>query len=71
MPFYDLHCPNCGKEYNIRASIADKTNKRIACPDCGSFDLKTVYKDGPSYIKNTKTPECPNRHVCGKDCHHA
>jgi len=36
MPFYDLCCPKCGKEYNIPATIAEKTEKRIPCPDCGA-----------------------------------
>lgn len=65
MPFYDLSCPVCDKEFNIRASIKEKSEKRIKCPECGSFDLKTVYKDGPAYIKSSKTQECPNRRVCG------
>ena len=70
MPFYDLRCSACGKEHNISASIADKTEKRIPCPDCGSFELETVYNSAPAYVKNTRSGECPNRHVCGKGCHH-
>jgi len=70
MPYYDLHCPKCDKEFNILASIADKTAKRIKCPECGSIDLKTVYKGAPAYIKGAKTSECPNRHVCGDGCCH-
>ena len=69
MPFYDLHCPECNKEFNILASVAEKTEKRISCPECGSFGLKTVYKSAPAFIKNTKMPECPNRRICG-GCHH-
>ena len=71
MPFYDLRCPVCDKEFNIRASVAEKSEKRIPCPECGSFDLKTVYKSAPAYIKNTKSAECPNRHICGDGCCHA
>jgi len=70
MPYYDLHCPKCDKEFNISASIADKTAKRIKCPECGSTDLKTVYKGAPAYIKSAKTAECPNRHICGDGCCH-
>jgi putative FmdB family regulatory protein len=67
MPFYDLRCPKCKKEYNIRATIAEKTEKRIACPDCDSFELETVYKSAPAYIKNIKDviTACPNQHKCG------
>ena len=37
MPFYDLRCIECEKEFNISAKISEKTEKRIACPECGSF----------------------------------
>jgi len=70
MPFYDLRCPICDKEYNISASVKNKSEKRIPCPDCGSYDLVTVYKAAPAYIKSTKTPECPNRKACGDNCRH-
>jgi len=70
MPFYDLRCPTCEKEYNISASITDKTEKRIPCPDCGSFELETVYKGLPAYIKNKSGGKCPNRNVCGSGCHY-
>ena len=70
MPFYDLRCSECEKEFNISAKISEKTEKRIPCPECGSFEMKTVYKSAPAYIKSTKTQECPNRHICGAGCHH-
>jgi putative FmdB family regulatory protein len=65
VPFYDLRCPKCSKEYNISASISEKSEKQIPCPDCGSFELETVFKGAPAYIKSMKTPECPNRGICG------
>ena len=71
MPFYDLRCPICDKEFNISASMADKAEKRVPCPECGSFELETVYKSSPAYIKNNSGHECPNRHVCGSGCRHA
>ena len=71
MPFYDLRCPTCDKEYIISASMSDKTEKRIPCPDCGSIDLQTVYKTAPGVLKaSSKMPECPNSHVCGAGCRH-
>ena len=69
MPFYDLRCPECDKEFNIFASMSDKSEKRIACPECGSYDMQTVFKSAPAYIKGVKSSECPNRHVCGAGCH--
>jgi len=70
MPYYDLRCSKCDKEYNISASMADKSERRIPCPDCGSFELETVYKGAPAYFKSAKAAECPNRHVCGSGCSH-
>jgi len=60
MPFYDLLCPKCKKEHKISASVKDRTENRIECPDCGGVDLETVYKTGPAYIKGAGT-ECPGR----------
>ena len=71
MPFYDLRCPACGKDFNIFASMAEKSEKRVACPECGSRDLETVFKSAPAYIKSAKSGECPNRRVCGGGCPHA
>ena len=70
MPFYDLRCVECGKESNIIASVKQKTEKRILCPECGSINLETVYKGAPAYIKNIKEPkfECPNSKICGAGC---
>jgi ATP-dependent Lhr-like helicase len=67
MPFYDLRCPKCQKEYNIAASMADKTERRIPCPDCGSFELETVYKSAPAFIKSRgdAAAVCPHSSICG------
>ena len=72
MPFYDLHCVNCDKEFNIMASMADKTARNIPCPDCGSKEMNTVYKSAPFYVKRAgdTMPECANRNVCGSGCPH-
>ena len=70
MPFYDLHCAECDKEFNILASVSAKLDKLIECPECGSRELKTVYKGAPTYIKSSKMPECPNISAC-RGCRHA
>ena len=70
MPFYDLRCAKCDKEYTISASMADKTEKRIPCPDCGSFALENVYGGAPAFIKSNSGGDCPNRHICGASCNH-
>jgi len=71
MPYYDLYCPSCKTEHNISATMADKHAKKIVCPDCGSRDLKTVFKQPPAVIKGAKENFCPNSHVCGAGCRHA
>ncbi|MDR0325784.1 MAG: zinc ribbon domain-containing protein [Oscillospiraceae bacterium] len=73
MPFYDLICKTCGQEASIRATVADKTEGRVPCPSCGSFDLASAFKRAPSSV--VKAPgnaaaECPRRHVCGGSCPH-
>ncbi|MCL1834777.1 MAG: zinc ribbon domain-containing protein [Oscillospiraceae bacterium] len=73
MPFYDLRCNKCDKEYNIMASMADKAARKIPCPDCGSTSLETVYKSAPFFIKGGQSSaqaECPNSHTCGASCPH-
>ena len=73
MPFYDLLCVRCDKEFNIMASMADKADRRIPCPECGSTDMETVYKSAPFYIKGGQAaaPACPNIHDCGASCPHS
>ena len=66
MPFYDLRCPKCDKEYNISATMSDKTERLIPCPDCGSLDLETVYKGAPAVLKGSApSGGCPNSSICG------
>ena len=72
MPNYDLYCTKCDREYNIRASMAEKSEKRIPCPDCGSLELETVFKAAPAYVKGGgKVASCPQRASCGSSCPHA
>ncbi|MCL2708223.1 MAG: zinc ribbon domain-containing protein [Defluviitaleaceae bacterium] len=70
MPNYDLRCPHCEKDYRLSASMAEKLNKSIQCPDCGSFDLETVFNAPPGYIKSAIL-ECPNKSPACAGCVHA
>lgn len=70
MPVYDLHCTLCDADFRLQASMTDKREKRVACPQCGSHDLDTVFKPIPYHIKGDKPAECPNSHICGAGCHH-
>ena len=73
MPNYDLRCMDCNTEHNIRASMKEKSEKQIACPDCGSFDLETVFKTAPAFVKgmSKSASPCPQRSTCGASCPHA
>lgn len=72
MPFYDLHCEDCGKEHNIKATITEKTEKQIACPDCGSRNMTSVFKSANFYVNGLKEKqECKNSSICGSSCPHA
>ena len=71
MPAYDLHCPTCEKTFNTRATMAEKAEKRIPCPTCGSIELETVFKPVAFHVKSEAAPACPNAHICGAGCHHA
>ena len=71
MPNYDLRCQSCKGEYKIRASMTEKAEKRIPCPDCGSFELETVFKAPPAYVKGSAPVSCPQMGSCGARCPHA
>jgi len=70
MPFYDLKCEKCGKEFNIMASMSDRENRLVKCPDCGSSELGSVFKS-VNIIQSKKhdAPVCPNIDRCGGCCH--
>lgn len=70
MPNYDLRCTTCGKESKISASISEKSEKRIPCPNCDSFELETVFKSPPAYVKGTSAANCPTGSGCGSGCRH-
>ena len=53
MPFYDLRCPKCDKEYNISASMA----ARDAATDDYS-ELDAVVKSSTCVNRLTCRPSC-------------
>jgi putative FmdB family regulatory protein len=68
MPNYDLRCISCNHEYKIHATMAEKSEKRVPCPDCGSFELETLFKAPPAYVKGAGAANCPHRGGCGSHC---
>ena len=73
MPRYDLKCVKCGAENKIWASIAEKSEGRVSCPDCGANGLETIFKSPPSYVKGASAGiVCPSAASCGSSgCRHA
>lgn len=68
MPNYDLKCVSCEAEFKQRASMTEKSEKLIPCPECGSFELETLFKAPPAYVKGVKAAECPNRSSGSSAC---
>ncbi len=44
MPYYELSCTGCGREFTKKASIRERSEKLISCPDCAGVELETVYR---------------------------
>ena len=44
MPYYELRCANCQTEFSVKASIRERTEKSIRCPNCASQELETIYR---------------------------
>ena len=44
MPYYELRCTNCQTGFNVKATIRERSEKEIRCPNCASQELETVYR---------------------------
>lgn len=44
MPYYDLRCKTCSNEFNIKATIQERSDKLINCPACSSPELESIYR---------------------------
>lgn len=42
MPFYDLKCRDCRREFDVYTSFSKL--KEAACPNCGSKSHERIYK---------------------------
>ncbi len=69
MPYYDLKCSKCNYEFNKKAAMADRSENKIKCPECGSNELEAVFKN-INIIQSRKNspPACPNMDKCGSCC---
>jgi putative FmdB family regulatory protein len=78
MPYYDLRCNKCRKEFNIKASIQQRTDRQINCPACSSNELETIYHSvNIVHALNKDCDVCPGSTgmlprggYCGGNCPH-
>ena len=56
LPYYDLRCAACQTAFSIKATVKDRTDKSISCPDCGARDLETIYRK--VHILRYKNKDC-------------
>lgn len=72
MPYYDLSCKQCGTEFNQKATVKERDNKEIKCPQCGHAELEAVFKSVNFVIKSKcgDANVCPQAHRCGGGCSH-
>ncbi len=61
MPLYQFQCEHCGSEFDLLCSIADKEEKRAACPSCGATELRQRFTRVA-----VRTGACPPS--CSHDC---
>lgn len=40
MPFYDFDCHECQKRFDIHLTYSEYGKKAVACPNCGSSNVK-------------------------------
>ncbi|NLU52969.1 MAG: zinc ribbon domain-containing protein [Clostridiaceae bacterium] len=72
MPYYDLRCSKCGNTFNAKATISQRENRQIPCPQCGSFELEAVFASVNYTVKSSgcDVSSCPQSHRCHAGCCH-
>lgn len=69
MPIYKLLCKQCHKQFEAFASVSERTNGAIACPDCGGKDHEAVYEGTANiHVRQSADEPCPHAHCCSGAC---
>ncbi len=70
MPWYEYHCPTCGKDCELSASIAERDEQR--CPSCGKDALQRAMSDfavgNSEAASQPPMPQCPGGQCLGGQC---
>ena len=70
MPKYDLRCEVCEIEFVSQASMSERTNNLINCPECGGNRLAAIFRSPPAFLK--REAKCPSSATCGSSgCRYA
>lgn len=67
MPTYDLKCAKCGKKFTAFATIKERENGKIRCPECGSNDIKQLFKS-LNVLRGNSTSDISAQAACGGNC---
>lgn len=68
MPFYNLKCSGCGREFEAYATVTERSEGHIKCPDCGGTSHCGVMDRGASIIIKKDAGGCPHAGKCGCAC---
>ncbi|MBQ5972813.1 MAG: zinc ribbon domain-containing protein [Oscillospiraceae bacterium] len=63
MPFYTFVCNSCGKQFEVRCSVAEKDSGSVVCPGCGANELDRVFQ-GFSVAVKSPSPSCGQESAC-------
>ena len=64
MPFYTFVCNSCGKQFEVRCSVAEKDSGSVVCPGCGNRVPKGKFCIECGATLSTGERKCPK---CGAD----
>lgn len=43
MPVYEYSCQNCGKRFEVRATLQEREKLAVRCPNCKSDKVTRTY----------------------------
>ncbi len=73
MPIYEFKCSKCDKFFEVIVMNAERDEKEVKCPDCGSVDFERVvsttnYSMGGSASSKNAQPAKQTRNCSQGSC---